>query len=116
MAISAGSEHAIPLPIIEPGPRSMSRAARLWRLAYRNPLGSLSLACLILIALIAIFAPWLSPYDPERSITGVALRPPSSLHWLGTDNLGRDILSRILYGSRISLLIAISVSILGTVP
>ncbi|HTE83850.1 MAG TPA: ABC transporter permease [Dehalococcoidia bacterium] len=116
MALSAGSERAIPLPVIEPGLRTTSRAARLWRLACRNPLGSVSLACLILIALVAIFAPWLSPYDPERSITGAALHPPSALHWLGTDNLGRDILSRILYGSRISLLIAISVSILGTVP
>jgi len=63
-----------------------------------------------------VFAPLLSPYDPERSITTAALKAPSPLHWFGTDNLGRDVLSRTLFGSRISLLIAISVSILGTVP
>lgn len=116
MAISAGREDVLPLPAIQEHAAVGPRLAKWWRLAVKNPLGSVSLALLLIIAVLAVAAPWLSPYNPERSITNAALRGPNALHWFGTDNLGRDVLSRILYGSRVSLLIAISVSILGTVP
>ena len=64
--------------------------------------GGLLLAAL---AAAAVLAPWLAPYDPLRVSLPEALLPPSAVHLLGTDPLGRDVLSRLLYGARISLLI-----------
>ena len=63
--------------------------------------------------IVAIFAPWIAPYDPYEQNLSAALQKPSSEHWLGTDPLGRDTLSRIIYGTRISLqvgLIAVGVA------
>lgn len=59
----------------------------------------------LMLFLVAILAPILSPYDPGHVDTGILLQPPSALHWLGTDELGRDVLSRMIYGSRISLMV-----------
>ena len=69
----------------------------------------------ILIFLIAIFATALSPYDPGKTEVSLKLKPPSLQNYLGTDQLGRDVFSRMLYGSRISLtvgFIAVGISIL----
>jgi peptide/nickel transport system permease protein len=74
-----------------------------WRTFSRNQLalcGGLVVGALVLVAL---FAPALAPWDPHRPDTKKVLDPPSKSHWLGTDQLGRDVLSRVLYGSRISL-------------
>lgn len=65
----------------------------------------------LFVALIAIFAPVLAPYDPMRSNFRVRLAPPSMAHWFGTDHFGRDLLSRVMYGGRASLVIGISVVI-----
>ncbi|MBI4354087.1 MAG: ABC transporter permease [Candidatus Omnitrophica bacterium] len=70
---------------------------------------------LVGLALIAVFAPWISPYDPLAVNLPDALLPPSAQYWLGTDLLGRDVLSRLVYGARISLvigLIAVGVAVL----
>ena len=75
----------------------------------RNPLNVVALALIALFALCALFAPLLAPYDPLLQDLGTRLRPPSAEHWLGTDSLGRDIASRILYGARISLIIGVVV-------
>ncbi len=58
--------------------------------------------------LVALFGPWLAPYDPLASSTEAALKPPSAAHWFGTDSLGRDILSRIMVAARLDFGIAIS--------
>jgi len=71
----------------------------------RNPLSVFGGATLLVLAVIAVCAPWLAPYDPLAINLTEALLPPSSVHWLGTDQLGRDVFSRLLYGTRISLLI-----------
>jgi peptide/nickel transport system permease protein len=77
--------------------------------ARRQPLAALGLVLLVLFVVCAVFAPWLAPQDPAQlDLTG-RLMSPSSAHWFGTDELGRDILSRILYGARISLIVAVSV-------
>ena len=78
----------------------------------RNPRmivgGGIVLAWLV----IAVFAPFLAPYDPTKVIPTDSLIPPGSAHWLGTDDLGRDVLSRVMWGSRVSLSVGvISVSI-----
>jgi peptide/nickel transport system permease protein len=65
-------------------------------------------AFVLLVTLVAaIFAPWLAPYDPVKSKPWDSLKPPSSKYWLGADRLGRDQLSRLIYGARVSLVIGI---------
>jgi peptide/nickel transport system permease protein len=91
---------AIPLR----GPRSILRAPIL-----RSPLNVVAIAIVAVFAFAAVFAPLLAPADPLAQALGSRLEPPSPEHWLGTDQLGRDILSRLLYGSRISLLIGLVV-------
>jgi peptide/nickel transport system permease protein len=77
--------------------------------ARRQPLAAVGILLLFAFILCALFAPWLAPQDPARlDLTGRLLAPGHG-HWFGTDELGRDILSRTLYGSRISLTVAVSV-------
>jgi peptide/nickel transport system permease protein/oligopeptide transport system permease protein len=72
-----------------------------------NKVATVSGVLIILAILSAIFAPLIAPYDPYEINLLLRLKGPTSLHWLGTDELGRDILSRIIYGSRISLFIGL---------
>jgi len=67
----------------------------------------------LLLAGVALFAPWLAPHDPAAQDLPQRLLPPSPAHWMGADQLGRDILSRVLYGARISMLVGASV-VLGS--
>jgi peptide/nickel transport system permease protein len=83
-------------------------------LVRHNPLGTVSLAILIALVLIAIMAPWIAQHNPERSLVGSGLKPPSATNWFGTDQLGRDVFSRVLVGSRVSLLTGLAVALLGT--
>ena len=69
----------------------------------KNKQFSFFLLLVILLALITIFAPVIAPQDPYASDLKNALQPPSSAHWFGTDKLGRDIFSRVIYASRSSL-------------
>jgi peptide/nickel transport system permease protein len=85
----------------------------LMRLAAHHPLGTFGFFCIGLIIVIAITAPLLAPYPATQVGTGLPLDGPSSNHWLGTDQLGRDLFSRLIYGSRVSIivgLIAVSVA------
>jgi peptide/nickel transport system permease protein len=66
-------------------------------------------AAAVLLLLAALFAPWIAPADPAAQNLPTRLKSPSRAHWMGTDELGRDTLSRTLYGARISLFVAISV-------
>ena len=67
-------------------------------------------ACLVAgFVIFALFAPWISPQDPAYIDLSIRLSPPSAAHWFGTDELGRDILSRAIYGARISMLVGSSV-------
>lgn len=74
-----------------------------------QPLASVGVLLLLLFVLCAVFAPWLAPQDPAQLDLGGRLLGPNHAHWFGTDALGRDILSRVLYGARISLMVAVSV-------
>jgi peptide/nickel transport system permease protein len=75
----------------------------------RQPLAALGVTLLLLFVACAVFAPWLAPQDPARLDLAGRLMGPSAAHWFGTDELGRDILSRTLFGARISLIVAVSV-------
>jgi peptide/nickel transport system permease protein len=79
--------------------------ARGVRLARHNPLATVGVVLVILFLLCAIFAPWLAPYDPAAINLPSRLIPPTGSHWCGTDELGRDICSRLMYGARISMLV-----------
>lgn len=91
-----------------PAPRS--RRARLWR---RYGLAGVGAAIVLAWVLVAAFAPWIAPWPPEFVDVTNRLRPPSAAHWLGTDALGRDCFSRLIFGARISLLAGISVVAIG---
>ncbi len=83
----------------------------------RHPGVSLGSFILVVFGLIALLSPLLSPYDPHQipeTLEALSLLPPRPGHWLGTDLLGRDLLSRILYGARVSLLVGIVVELLVT--
>jgi peptide/nickel transport system permease protein len=73
-----------------------------------NPVTAIAAAGMLLLVVAAVFAPLLAPYDPVMSNVSIALQQPTAAHWAGTDQLGRDILSRILYATRLDLLIAVS--------
>lgn len=73
-------------------------------LARRNPLLAFSLALVVLQVGLALLAPWLGFQDPYRQVMSQRIRPPNALNWLGTDQLGRDVLARIVHGYRTSLL------------
>jgi peptide/nickel transport system permease protein len=72
-----------------------------------NPVTLLAFGLLVLIVLAALFGPWIAPYNPLATNTAQKLEPPSRAHWFGTDQLGRDILSRVLVATRIDLIIAV---------
>jgi peptide/nickel transport system permease protein len=78
-----------------------------------SPLSALAVVILVAAVLAAILAPQIAPYDPRRNDYTAARHSPSFMHLLGTDSLGRDILSRIIYGLRISLLVNIASIALG---
>ncbi|MGA7382030.1 MAG: ABC transporter permease [Terriglobales bacterium] len=82
---------------------SLQRAAR------HNALATTGAVLVVIFILLAIFAPWIAPQDPAHIDLPARLSPPSAAHWCGTDELGRDILSRLIYGSRISMLVGSSV-------
>ncbi|MFN4101965.1 MAG: ABC transporter permease, partial [Pararhodobacter sp.] len=67
---------------------------------------------LLILVLVAWLAPLISPYSPFQQSLSTRLLPPSAAHWLGTDELGRDILSRIIYGTRITLYIAVLTAVI----
>jgi len=84
----------------------MSTAAiSLPRVARHNPLAAIGVVLVVLFVLCALFAPWLAPQDPSHIDLPNRLDPPSVSQWCGTDELGRDICSRLIYGARISMLV-----------
>jgi peptide/nickel transport system permease protein len=78
------------------------------RFARRKPLGALGAVIVAALLVMAVFAERLAPYDYDATIRGARMRPPSAAHWLGTDNLSRDMWSRIVYGARISVTVGVA--------
>ncbi|ACO34174.1 ABC transporter, peptide/opine/nickel uptake transporter (PepT) family, permease protein [Acidobacterium capsulatum ATCC 51196] len=88
---------------------AQTSALSVWSRMKKQPLAAVGLALVVLFLICALFAPWLAPYNPAHIDLMDRLAGPSRSHWFGTDELGRDILSRIIYGARISLEVASSV-------
>jgi peptide/nickel transport system permease protein len=77
--------------------------AALGRFVRRKPLGALGAAIVVTMLVMAAFAERIAPYGYDDTIRGARMKPPSAAHWLGTDNLSRDMWSRIVYGARVSI-------------
>jgi peptide/nickel transport system permease protein len=88
---------------------SPSAGRQIWRAATFNPLAAAGIVFITIFVCCAIFAPWIAPRDPAFIELPARLQAPSAQHGFGTDELGRDILSRIVFGARISMLVGISV-------
>ena len=88
---------------------ALAQVLPLARTARRNPLAFVGIALVAVIVVCAVFAPWIAPYDPAAITLPNRLALPSVRHWCGTDELGRDILSRLIFGARISMLVGASV-------
>ncbi|MFJ6324354.1 MULTISPECIES: D,D-dipeptide ABC transporter permease [unclassified Rhizobium] len=95
------------------------RVRYVWYLSRRSPLTLVGTAIILLLVFIIITAPWIVPYNPDKVSLTARLLPPSAAHWFGTDEVGRDLFSRVIYGSRAScgaafmiVLISMSVGVL----
>ena len=105
---------AFPAPAIAPA-KSVSPTWRRFRDAFRrHPMAIVGGVILVLMIVVALFAPWLGTIDPQAVSPAKRLRPPSSTYWFGTDMLGRDVYSRVVYGARISLIVGLAVAVLST--
>jgi peptide/nickel transport system permease protein len=85
------------------------------RFCRQKPLGAFGGFIVVALVLIAVFAPWIAPYGYAEQVLTDRLQPPSRAHPFGTDNLGRDILSRVIYGARVSVVIGFGGMLIGTV-
>jgi len=84
-----------------------------WEFCRKRPLGAIGAAVVIVNLLVAVGANVLAPYDPVTTDYAAMLAPPSRAHWLGTDAFGRDVLSRLIYGSRTAMLVGFSCAFVG---
>jgi peptide/nickel transport system permease protein len=99
------------LPLAAAKRPSNSFLARLWR---DKPLGALGGLVLLLFLVVGVFAPWIAPYDYNEIAPLDRMQAPSWAHWFGTDNLGRDLLSRCIFGAQLSVIIGCSAAALAT--
>ena len=90
-------------------------APSAWKRATRSGGLVIGLVIALIMVVVAIAAPWLAPYDPNEQNVLLKLEPPSADHWFGTDAFGRDVLSRVIYGARISLFVGAFATLAGVV-
>jgi peptide/nickel transport system permease protein len=109
--MSPNSNYSAPAVASKPKRTSRSRWKKLWR-TRSLVVGGLIVACILIITL---FAPWLSPYNPNQQNYSALLQGMSHTHWLGTDELGRDEWSRILFGARTSMEVTIGSAVVGII-
>jgi peptide/nickel transport system permease protein len=120
--MSSSAESVAPPLILPPQRQEMASASWVRRQhpwvqvlvrISRNPMGAFGLAIVLLMAIVAILAPLIAPYSPIQQHPGLELKPPSGQFWLGSDDLGRDLFSRILYGARVSFVVGVLATALG---
>jgi ABC-type dipeptide/oligopeptide/nickel transport system permease subunit len=98
-----------------PAPKAeMTEFRRVVRIFFGRKLAIFGLALVVIFILMAILAPVIAPYDPYEFDVSIKLQPPNSAHWLGTDAMGRDTLSRIIYGSRTSIIVGVLSVVIGS--
>src|SRR5262245_10220340 len=97
------------------GPNRGVRIARaLWWFARRKPVGAVSGLIVVAMLVMTVFAEQIAPYSYDEAVRGARMKPPSGAHWLGTDNLSRDIWSRVVFGARVSVTVGFATIMLGT--
>ena len=84
-----------------------------WTFLQRQPVGSIGMVLVLIFGLAGIFAEWIAPYSPTANDFSVMTEPPGLAHWLGTDQLGRDLLSRILFGARTAFIVGLTSALVG---
>ena len=112
------TESGTPVIVLVDKPQTIlkySESRRVLRVFFGRKLAVFGLVIILILILMAIFAPWIAPYDPYKMDMAHTLDGPTWKHLLGTDSLGRDVLSRIIWGSRASLLVAIGAIGLATI-
>ena len=95
-------------------PRRRPSSSPAWRFCRRKPLGALGGIIVIGLLIMAVFAPWIAPYTYDETIPGARMKAPGVKFWMGTDNLGRDVWSRVVYGARISITVGFATVLVGT--
>jgi peptide/nickel transport system permease protein len=112
----ADSSQSISLPETVSGPLRRPRPVVLvLRFCRRKPLGAIGGVIVIGLIVMACFADRIAPYTYDESVRGARMKPPSARFWMGTDNLGRDVWSRVVYGARISVTVGFATVALATV-
>ncbi|HKZ08596.1 MAG TPA: ABC transporter permease [Methylomirabilota bacterium] len=103
-----------------PAPTALSRRASrpgalamTWLFCRRKPLGALGGLIVLVMILMAVFANWIAPYTYDETIRGARMKAPGAQYWMGTDNLGRDIFSRVVYGARVSVTVGFGAVLLA---
>jgi peptide/nickel transport system permease protein len=110
MAINPPIEVLADAAAAEPAPRWLDGVRQFVR---QRPLGAIGAAVIVLMAAVAVFAPFLVTHNPLANDYGAMLSPPGAQHWLGTDAHGRDVYSRLIYGSRTALLVGFGAAVIG---
>ena len=103
-------------PAIEPADSPLRQALTVLA---RRPAALFGAAVLLVMVLLAVFAPWIAPFDPLKTSWTLVRKAPSAAHWFGTDEVGRDLLSRVIWGGRASLsagVVAVSIAVVVGVP
>jgi peptide/nickel transport system permease protein len=93
--------------------RSLGTLGTLWRFCRAKPLGAIGGLLVVLMIGMAVFANWIAPYSYDETIRGARMKAPGAQFWMGTDNLGRDIFSRVVYGARVSVTVGFGAVLLG---
>lgn len=101
------------IPVVIPVPRTADRLTAVLYFLRRNPRMIIGGGLVLAWLLVALFARQIAPYDPTKVLPGDALLSPSPTHWLGTDDLGRDVLSRVVVGSQVSLRVGVISVLIG---
>jgi ABC-type dipeptide/oligopeptide/nickel transport system permease subunit len=110
MTVDALNPAAVAADTVEP---SLPGRAGVLRRLSRDKVAATAAATLTIIGLSAIFAPWIAPFDPYLTDLTKPMQPPNEVNWLGTDNTGRDILSRLIFGARNTLMLGLIGVIIG---
>jgi peptide/nickel transport system permease protein len=112
-----------PLEVAPWGDRTIDKSAspnraavalqRVWNFTKRKPLGAVGGLIVLGLLIMAVFAPWIAPYKYDETIAGARMKAPGTQFWMGTDNLGRDVFSRVVYGASVSVTVGFGAVLLA---
>ena len=98
-----------------PPNRTAAVLQTLWQFCRRKPLGAIGGFIVLVLLIMALFAPWIAPYKYDETIPGARMKAPGAQFWFGTDNLGRDVYSRVVYGASVSVSVGFGAVLLANV-